>query len=81
MGGRACPALRCAVPLPLPCCAWHPIPYQHATCPPCALVQAEHKAGGAVPDQLRAKGYVLSEEEAPKTKLDNPFDLLNLADE
>jgi hypothetical protein len=47
---------------------------------PCILLQGgEHKGPG--PDQLRAKGYVLDNDEAPKTKIENPFDLLNLADE
>ncbi|EFN56399.1 hypothetical protein CHLNCDRAFT_144970 [Chlorella variabilis] len=59
----------------------HDAPRQAKQQPDAKPGKAEHKAGGAVPDQLRAKGYVLSEEEAPKTKLDNPFDLLNLADE
>jgi hypothetical protein len=34
-----------------------------------------------VAEHLRAKGYALSEEEAPKTRVDNPFEMLNLADE
>ena len=47
---------------------------------PGTLLQGgEHKGVG--PDQLRAKGYVVDNDEAPKTKIENPFDLLNLADE
>jgi len=34
-----------------------------------------------VPDHLRARGYVIDDDEAPKTKVDNPFDALALVDE
>lgn len=59
----------------------HPatITVNHA--PPPGLLQAEHKTSGPVPDHLRARGYVLDQDEAPKTKIENPFDLLNLADD
>lgn len=53
-------------------------------CPPLLPAytqQAEQKTAGPVPDHLRARGYVLDQDEAPKTKVENPFDLLNLADE
>lgn len=55
-----------------------PPPPSHTPIP---TQQAEHRTAGPVPDHLRARGYVLDQDEAPKTKIENPFDLLNLADE